>query len=122
MSNEGRTSWGRRRLICPLIPGTRNNLAWRTFQSQINFKVQGACADGLKRSIVDIDSKLAPGAELILPVHDELLTLCQEPDSGKVLEIVKDAVENAYFFAWGGHLKLPIAFKPNIIKNWSEKK
>ena len=55
---EGRTKLGRRRIILPTAPGTRNTRAWREFQAQINFGIQGACADGLKIGIARISVRI----------------------------------------------------------------
>ena len=61
---EGRTPLGRRRLVLANLPRTRNTRSWREFQAQINFRVQGACADGLKLGIVRISNRLPKEARI----------------------------------------------------------
>jgi DNA polymerase-1 len=118
---EGRTVLGRRRLILPTIPGTRNTRAWREFQAQINFLVQGSCADGLKLGIVRIRARLPKGAVIILSIHDELLILCEAKDAEEVVRIAREEMVEAYRIALGGELLVPIVFKVKPIQNWAEK-
>jgi hypothetical protein len=118
---EGRTKLGRRRLILPTNPGTRNTRAWREFQAQINFLVQGACADGLKLAIARTSARLPIGAEIILSVHDELLILCKEADGAAVAEIANTEMAEAYRIAFGGQLLVRIEFNAKPIKSWAEK-
>jgi DNA polymerase-1 len=116
---EGRTHLGRRRLVLK-IPGDRK-YRYRQAQAQVNFVIQGACADGLKLSIILIVKALPPGAEMILTIHDELLVLCRVDQAEEVKKIVASAVVAAYRVALGEPLKVPIVIKPVTIKNWSQK-
>ena len=118
---EGRTTLGRRRIILPTMPGTRNTRAWREFQAQINFLVQGACADGLKLAIARTSARLPAGAEIILSVHDELLILCKEADGAAVAAIADAEMAEAYRIAFGGELLVRIEFNAKPIKSWAEK-
>ena len=118
---EGRTILGRRRLILPHIPGTKKNLSWRQFQAQINFLVQGSCADGLKIAIIWISRRLPKGARIILTVHDELLILCDEADGAWIAKMAEEEMVKAYQKAFGGDLQIPIIFKAKPIKSWAEK-
>jgi DNA polymerase I-like protein with 3'-5' exonuclease and polymerase domains len=118
---EGRTPLGRRRLILPHLPGTRNTRAWREFQAQINFRVQAACADGLKVGIVRISQQLPKGALVILSVHDELLILCRPADAEAVVAMANKEMTEAYRIGLGGELLVPIIFGAKPIKTWAEK-
>jgi DNA polymerase I-like protein with 3'-5' exonuclease and polymerase domains len=118
---EGRTPLGRRRINLPHIPGTRNTRDWREFQAQINFKVQAACADGLKIGIVRISERLPEDVVIILSVHDELLALCREADAEAVAEMMNREMSEAYRIALGGELLVPIPFGARPIKSWAEK-
>ena len=118
---EGRTKLGRRRLILPTLPGTRNTRAWREFQAQINFLVQGSCADGLKLAIIRIRALLPPGAEIMLSVHDELLILCKPADAEWIADMANREISKAYRIAFGGKLEVPIIFGAKPIKSWAEK-
>jgi hypothetical protein len=118
---EGRTKLGRRRIILPTTPGTRNTRAWREFQAQINYLVQGSCADGLKIAIGRILARLPIGAVIILSVHDELLILCKEEDGAAVAAIANEEMTEAYRIAFGGELLVRIEFNAKPIKSWAEK-
>jgi putative DNA primase/helicase len=117
--SEGRTLLGRRRLVLA-IEGDRK-YRYRQMQAQVNFVIQGACADGLKLAIILIVQALPPGAELILTIHDELLVLCRAEQAEEVNRIVAKAVVAAYRVALGEPLKVPIIVHPVTLKNWSEK-
>jgi DNA polymerase I len=116
---EGRTPLGRRRLVLK-ITGDRK-YRYRQAQAQINFPIQGGCADGLKLSIILIVRALPPGAELILTIHDELLVLCRADQALEVKKIMAASVVAAYRIALLEPLKVPIVINPVVIKNWSEK-
>jgi DNA polymerase-1 len=116
---EGRTHLGRRRMVLK-IPGDRK-YRYRQAQAQVNYVIQGGCADGLKIMIILVVKALPPGAELILTVHDELLILCRADQVLEVNKIVKAAVVTAYKIALGEPLKVPIIIKPAIIQDWGEK-
>jgi DNA polymerase I-like protein with 3'-5' exonuclease and polymerase domains len=118
---EGRTPLGRRRIVLPHISGMRNTRAWREFQAQVNFKVQGACADGLKLGIIRISRRLPTGAVIVLSVHDELLILCRPADAQAIAEMANKEISEAYRIALGGELLVPIIFGAKPIKTWAEK-
>ena len=47
---------------------------YRQAQAQVNYIIQAACADGLKIAITLIVKALPEGAELILTVHERVVS------------------------------------------------
>jgi DNA polymerase I len=109
---EGRTILGRRRLIPDDAPD------WKRFQAQVNFVVQGGCADGLKVAMVNLAAKLPTGARLIGTVHDELLLECPRAIAGEVLELTKGTMTDAFTRLFPG---LPVQVDGAVCNHWGEK-
>ncbi|MEI6073700.1 MAG: DNA polymerase [Verrucomicrobiae bacterium] len=109
---EVRTVLGRRRLI------PKDADAWQRFTALVNTPVQGGCADGMKRAIVLIASRLPVGARLISTVHDEVIVESPEADAEAVCSIVRQSMIEAM-----GDLfpQVPIEVEAGICERWSEK-
>ncbi len=85
----------------------------------LNTPIQGTSADIIKKAMVDISKRFEKEnikSKMILQVHDELVfdTLLEEKD--KVIEIVKDCMENVY------PLNVPLKIDVEYGYNWYEAK
>ncbi len=110
------TFMGRRRYIPELKSGNHNT---REFGKRValNAPIQGAAADIIKIAMIRVSEQLAakcPGAELVLQVHDELLVRCDEEDYPMVVNILRDAMENAV------KLSVPLTVDVGSGSNWLE--
>lgn len=97
---------------------SKNN-SLRTFAERqaVNSPIQGSAADIIKLAMVDIDRLIEEnrlGAKMIMQIHDELVFEVREPDLEKLIDLIKDRMENVY--------KLIVPLKVNIKKgeNWQE--
>ncbi|HEV2105010.1 MAG TPA: DNA polymerase, partial [Candidatus Eisenbacteria bacterium] len=95
------TLLGRRRYL-PQLRG--DDGAARAFaeRAAINTPLQGSAADLVKLAMLRVDAALrrdAPGARLLLQVHDELLVECPAADAAAVAERVRAEMEGAYTLA-----------------------
>ena len=111
-TNEGRTVIGRRRL---LGEGASD---WERFQAQVNYVVQGSCADGLKYALVALVAQLPREARIIGTVHDEILVECPRESAQTVLETVRDAMLGACRRLFGD---LPVEVEGKVCETWADK-
>ena len=110
--SEVRTILGRRRLI----PESADE--WQRFTALVNTPVQGSCADGMKRALVLIASRLPDSASIISTVHDEVIVECNEADGESVLETVRASMVEAMAEILP---RVPIEVEAGICSNWSQK-
>ncbi|MBV9489473.1 MAG: hypothetical protein JO069_07085 [Verrucomicrobia bacterium] len=111
-TTEGRTVIGRRRL---LGEGASD---WERFQAQVNYVVQGSCADGLKCALVDLAAQLPSQARLIGTVHDEVLVECPRADAYTVLTSVREAMLEACRRLFEG---LSVEVEGKLCETWADK-
>jgi len=109
---ELRTVLGRRRLI------PKDADAWQRFTALVNTPVQGGCADGMKRAIVLIASRLPAGARLISTVHDEVIVEAAEADAETVCGVVRESMVEAMAELFP---QVPIEVEAGVCERWSEK-
>jgi DNA polymerase-1 len=109
---EGRTIIGRRRLL----PNTADK--WDRFQAQVNFVVQGSCADGLKHALVDLVSRLPFSAHVVGTVHDEVIVECPSAVAADALTIAIDTMKAAFETLFKG---LVVEVDGKVCCNWGEK-
>jgi DNA polymerase I-like protein with 3'-5' exonuclease and polymerase domains len=109
---EGRTVLNRRRLLSPDAP------IWQRFLVQINFVVQGSCADTLKLAMIYLAQGLPEGAQLVATVHDELVIEAPESIAEQVRSTTIKAMRDAFEKLFPG---VPIDVQAKICKRWSEK-
>ena len=91
------TLFGRRRYL-PDIHQRNYQARQAAERMAINTPIQGAAADIIKRATVALQNRLdadAPGARLILQVHDELVLECPQDDQERVSALVKQEMEGA---------------------------
>ena len=110
--SEVRTILGRRRLI----PDSADE--WQRFTALVNTPVQGSCADGMKRALVLIASRLPDSASISSTVHDEVIVECDEADGESVLETVRASMVEAMAEILP---RVPIEVEAGICSNWSQK-
>lgn len=108
------TLFGRRRFVKELDNATRRELA--------NYPIQGAAADMMKKTMVDVDRDILakyPQARMMLQIHDELVFEVPEGND-EALQVfihdVKTCMESTY------KLDVPIKVEVNTGKNWGELK
>ncbi len=113
------TLLGRRRYFPGLKSGARLNLAERQRMEReaINAPVQGTAADIVKLAMVRVDGDLrARGlhARMLLQVHDELVLEVPKGELDETVEIVREAMENAF------ELSVPLKVDVATGERWSE--
>ena len=107
---EARTVTGRRRVISPGAD------RWQRFTTLINTPVQGGCADGLKRAMVDLGRALPSGARMVSTVHDELLIECDDDCAAKVAGVVRETMTTAMQKLFPS---VPIAVEVTAGQSWA---
>jgi DNA polymerase I len=111
-TKEGRTVIGRRRLLGEAASD------WDRFQAQVNYVVQGSCADGLKHALVDLASQLPREARLIGTIHDEVVVESPRVLSDRVLALTQEAMKQAFSKLFMG---LPVDVEAKVCGSWGEK-
>jgi DNA polymerase I-like protein with 3'-5' exonuclease and polymerase domains len=109
---EVRTVLGRRRLI------PKDADAWQQFTALVNTPVQGGCADGMKRALVLIASRLPANSRLISTVHDEVIVESPEADAEAVCAVVRESMISAMTDLFP---QVPIEVEAGVCERWSEK-
>ena len=109
---EVRTRTGRRRLI----PTTASD--WERFTALVNTPVQGGTADGMKRAITLVASRLPEGAMLVSTVHDELIVECPDASALECRETVTGAMIEAMAALFP---EVPVEVEANICTTWAGK-
>jgi len=92
--------------------GLRRQYAERT---AINAPLQGSAADMIKIAMIHLHARLtkeAPGACMILQVHDELVVECPESRAGNVSEIMREEMESVV------QLNVPLIVDIGQGKSW----
>ena len=112
------TMYGRRR---PLPELTSPNYNRRQFgeRAAMNTPVQGAAADIIKIAMNAVHSRLRDeglDAKLILQVHDELIVECPESEQERVMQLLRDCMENA------ASLKVPLVADVHAGRSWFDTK
>ncbi len=113
-----KTLFGRKRIIDEL---KNSNFIIRSGGERmaLNTPIQGTSADILKKAMIEIDEAFKKNnikSKMIIQVHDELIFDTVKEEADKVINIVKDIMENTY--------KLDVPLKVDINKgnNWYEAK
>ena len=109
---EVRTVLGRRRLI------PTEASAWERFTALVNAPVQGGCADGMKRALVQLAAALPASARIISTVHDEVIVEAPEPEAEAVRQVVQKIMVEAMAELFP---QVPVEVEANICASWGEK-
>ena len=106
------------------IPGINDKNPMRRAGSErqaINAPIQGAAADIIKRSMLNVFNELSNNsldAKLILQVHDELVFECDEKQVDKLIPFVKNIMINAPKPSF--NMKVPLEVECGVGNNWDE--
>jgi DNA polymerase-1 len=103
---------GRRRLIPPEAS------AWERFTALVNTPVQGGCADGMKRALVQLASALPPSARIVSTVHDEIIVEAPEHDAEDVRRTVEAVMIEAMAALFP---QVPVEVEVSVCASWGEK-
>lgn len=110
------TLLGRRRYL-PDLKASEKYLRSRAERQAFNTRIQGTAADVMKIAIARAHAMLPPEAQLLLTVHDELLTLCPEHMGEEVAEIIREAMEGVRILE-----DVELIADVNIAKTWGDAK
>lgn len=78
-----------------------------------NYRIQGSCAEVLKRKIVELDAA-GLGSFFRLPVHDELLLEVPDELAEEVRNVVEDVMPDRETYS------VPLTVESNIVKRWGD--
>lgn len=109
------TMMGRRRYL-PDITSNDQYLRSSAERQVFNTKIQGTAADLIKYAMIRAYNRLPAEAELILTVHDELVTLTPTDKVDETVEAIREAMEGI------SSLKVPLVADIKIVERWGEAK
>ena len=106
------TKLGRQRNTMNLRSQNRN-IQESEKRATINMPIQGTASELIKIAMIDIDNKIKNlKTKMILQVHDELLFEVPDFEKDKIIQLVKESMENAMKF------KVPIKVDYNCGQTW----
>ena len=113
-----RTIMNRKRVIDELY---NSNYMIRSMGERMamNTPIQGSSADILKKAMVDIDKRFKMEnirSKMLLQVHDELIFNVYDDERDKVVNIVKELMENVY------KLDVPLEVSVDFGNDWYDAK
>ena len=113
------TVYGRRRYL-PDLKSKELGLRARAERQAFNTVIQGSAADLMKLAIIRAHSCLVtePDANVILTVHDELVTVAREDLAESVAEAVRESMEGVKIPA----IIVPLIADVKIVDKWGEAK
>ena len=113
------TVYGRRRYL-PDLKSKEIGLRARAERQAFNTVIQGSAADLMKLAIIRAHSCLVtePDANVILTVHDELVTVAREDLAESVAEAVRESMEGVKIPA----IIVPLIADVKIVDKWGEAK
>jgi DNA polymerase-1 len=108
------TIFGRKRYLKDI---NSRNATVRGFaeRNAINAPIQGSAADIIKMAMINVAKALKENnleSKMILQVHDELVFDCPVGEVEKVIEIVREQMENVT------RLSVPLTVECNDGENW----
>lgn len=113
------TLFGRRRYI-PELNSKEMGLLGRAERQAFNTVIQGSAADIMKLALVRAHSCFTdePDINVILTVHDELVTVCPEDRADDTLKAVRESMEGIKLDS----IKVPLVADATIVDRWGEAK
>lgn len=113
------TLFGRRRYIPDLL-SREAGLQARAERQAFNTVIQGSAADIMKLALVRAHSSFVdePGINLILTVHDELVTITPEDRAEETANAIRRAMEGIKIPA----ITVPLLAEVTIVDKWGEAK
>jgi DNA polymerase-1 len=114
------TVFGRRRYIPDLLSKEQGLLS-RAERQAFNTMIQGSAADIMKLAIVRAHSCFVnePDINVVLTVHDELVTIAPEDRAEEAAEAIRISMEGIGLKQMGG---IPLIADPKIVDKWGEAK
>lgn len=112
------TILGRKRRLPAIFSGDQGTRGYAERQA-VNSLIQGSAADIIKLAMIRLHDSLPDDMNLILSVHDELVTLCPEEKAEECAALVHEAMLGQ------GIQKLvnvPLTSDVKIVDRWSEAK
>jgi len=113
------TVLGRRRYL-PDLKSKDIGLKARAERQAFNTVIQGSAADLMKLAIIRAHSCFItePGANVILTVHDELVTVAREDIAEEVAEAIRESMEGIKI----PEITVPLIADVKIVNKWGEAK
>lgn len=108
------TYFGRRRPT-PDVLSSNFMVRMAAERAAANMPIQGTEADLMKLAMIEVEKKLQGVGEQILQVHDSILVECPAENAQKVVDILKESLENVV-----SELKVKLHVDINIGKSWGE--
>jgi DNA polymerase-1 len=106
-----KTIFGRYRHL-PNVRSPFKNVRREAFRQGLNFTIQSAASDILLCGMLGVIEKLkGMKAKVVATVHDSIELIAPKNETKKVVEIVKDELENYHYLKENFHinLKVPLA-------------
>lgn len=113
------TMFGRRRYI-PELKSTEYSLLGRAERQAFNTVIQGSAADLMKLALIRAHSCFLsePDINVILTVHDELVTVCPEDRAEEVAAAIKTSMEGIKV----PQITIPLIAEVYVVDKWGEAK
>jgi DNA polymerase-1 len=113
------TIFGRRRYLPDLISSEKGFLA-RAERQAFNTVIQGSAADVMKLAIVRAHSCFIdePDINVVLTVHDELVTMCPEDRAEETVEAIRVSMEGIKL----KQITIPLVAEIDVVDKWGEAK
>ena len=113
------TIFGRRRYIPDLLSNDQGLLA-RAERQAFNTVIQGSAADIMKLALVRAHSCFInePRINVILTVHDELVTIAPEELAEEAAEAIRESMEGIRL----SNMNIPLIAEPKVVDKWGEAK
>jgi DNA polymerase I-like protein with 3'-5' exonuclease and polymerase domains len=113
------TIFGRRRYI-PELKSQERGLKSRADRQAFNTVIQGSAADLMKLAIVRAHSCFTdePGVNVVLTIHDELVTVAREDLAEETAEAIRESMEGIHL----PEITVPLIADVKIVNKWGEAK
>ena len=113
------TMFGRRRYI-PDLRSNEKGLKNRAERQAFNTVIQGSAADLMKLAIVRAHSCFIdePGVDVVLTVHDELVTVARTDLAEETAEAIRESMEGIKL----PEIRVPLIADVKIVDKWGEAK
>lgn len=113
-----RTMSGRKRRL-PTIFSDDRGMRGQAERQAVNSLIQGSAADLIKRAMIRLNESLPADMQLILSVHDELVTLTPEHRAEECVALVKEAMLGEGIQSL---VSVPLSSDVVVCDRWSEGK
>ena len=113
------TIFGRRRYI-PELKSKERGLKARADRQAFNTVIQGSAADLMKLAMVRAHSCFVdePDVNVVLTVHDELVTVAREDLAEETAEAIRESMEGIHL----PEITVPLIAEVKIVNKWGEAK